>query len=124
LKRILSFILFVVILGACGQSNDKNNNTSYNSDDGVIVNIEKDNDGSYLLLTLPSVENINFLDKTKDELIKLAQENDGAFYKVSQEQYEEFGLEIGQRIVGYYNDVGESDPPVLFSNKVEVISQQ
>lgn len=46
------------------------------------------------------------------------------FYHLSQEEYEELDfLEIGKRIVGYYSAVGESDPPVLFTDKIEVISQ-
>jgi hypothetical protein len=125
LKRVLSLILIVVILGACGQQNDENNkNTSHGErDEGIIVNIEKEDDGTYLILTLPSVENINIIDKTRDELIKLAQENDGAFYKVSQEKYEELGVDIGKRIVGYYDAEFESDPPLRITDKIEVISQ-
>jgi hypothetical protein len=123
LKRLVSLILLVVLLGACGEND---NDPSYaERDEGVIVNIEKGtSDGTYRILTLPSVENINILEITRDELIKLAQENDGAFYEVSQEKYEELGLEIGQRIVGYYNHVGESDPPVRFTDTIEVISEQ
>jgi hypothetical protein len=121
LKRVLSLILLVVILGACGQ---QNNCSSEERHEGVIVNIEKATfNEEYIILTLPSVENLNFLDKTRDELIKLAQDNDGAYYHLSQEKYEELGLEIGKRIVGYYCDVGESNPPVLFTDKIEVISQ-
>ncbi|WP_010095126.1 hypothetical protein [Ornithinibacillus scapharcae] len=83
MKRVLSLILLVVILGACGQQNDENNeNTSYGErDEGIIVDVKKESDGRYLILTLPSLENINIVDKTRDELIKLAQENDGAFSK-------------------------------------------
>lgn len=124
--RVLSFTLLVVILGACGQQNNENNkNTSYEKrDEGIIVYVEKDtSDQSYLILTLPSVKNINISDKTRDELIILAQENDGAYYNVSQEKYEELGLEIGKRIVGYYDGEGESDPPVRFTEKIEVISK-
>ncbi|SES62477.1 Protein of unknown function [Oceanobacillus limi] len=121
MKRVLSLILLVVILGACGQQNNSSNEEKH---EGIIVNIEKGTStGKYIILTLPSVENINISDKTRDELINLAQENDGVFYHVSQEKYEELGLEIGKRIVGYYSDVGESDPPVLLTDKIEVISQ-
>ncbi|WP_047980240.1 DUF3221 domain-containing protein [Ornithinibacillus contaminans] len=124
--RVLSFTLLVVILGACSQQNNENNkNTSYEKrDEGIIVYVEKDtSDQSYLILTLPSVKNINISDKTRDELIILAQENDGAYYNVSQEKYEELGLEIGKRIVGYYDGEGESDPPVRFTEKIEIISK-
>ncbi len=125
LKRVLSLILIVVTLGACGQQNDENNKNSSHGerDEGIIVNVEKEDDGRYLILTLPSVENINIVDKTRDELIKLAQENDGAFYKVSQEKYEELGLDIGKRIVGYYDAEFESDPPLRITDKIELISQ-
>ncbi|MDQ0350558.1 hypothetical protein J2R98_000361 [Alkalibacillus filiformis] len=121
MKRVLFLIILVVILVACGQ---QNNCSSEKRHEGVIVNIEKATfNEEYFILTLPSVENLNFLDKTGDELIKLAQENDGAYYRLSQEEYEELGLEIGKRIVGYYCGVGESNPPVLLTDKVEVISQ-
>ncbi|WP_047984378.1 hypothetical protein [Ornithinibacillus californiensis] len=125
MKRVLSLILIVVTLGACGQQNDENNKNSSHGerDEGIIVNVEKEDDGRYLILTLPSVENINIVDKTRDELIKLAQENDGAFYKVSQEKYEELGLDIGKRIVGYYDAEFESDPPLRITDKIELISQ-
>jgi hypothetical protein len=122
LKRVLILILLVVILGACSQ---QENDTSGERDEGIIVDIKKEtsDENYYLILTLPSVEGINISDKTRDELIELAIENDGAFYRVTQEKYEELNLEIGQRIVGYYSDVGESQPPVLFTNKIEVFSQ-
>ncbi|MEN2465504.1 hypothetical protein [Ornithinibacillus sp. JPR2-1] len=45
------------------------------------------------------------------------------FYHLNQKEYEELDLEIGKRIVGYYSDVGESDPPVLFTDKIEIFSQ-
>ncbi|WP_337020142.1 hypothetical protein [Oceanobacillus massiliensis] len=123
MKRVLISILLVVILVACNKKD--NQNTSYaERDEGVVVNVEKDDTGSYLILTLPRTENINLLDKTRDELIKLAQENNGAFYKVSPEKFEELDLEIGQRIVGEYSEVGESDPPVRFTDNIEVISEQ
>lgn len=125
LKRILTFILLVVILGACDENNNQNTSNE-ERDEGIIVNIKKEtaDENYYLILTLPSVESINISDKTRDELIELAIENDGAFYRVTQERYEELNLEIGQRIVGYYSDVGESQPPVFFTNKIEIISEQ
>ncbi|WP_196493816.1 hypothetical protein [Ornithinibacillus caprae] len=125
MKRILTFILLVVILGACDENNNQNTSNE-ERDEGIIVNIKKKtaDENYYLILNLPSVEGINISDKTRDELIELAIENDGAFYRVTQEKYEELNLEIGQRIVGYYSDVGESQPPVFFTNKIEIISEQ
>ncbi|WP_405099932.1 hypothetical protein [Oceanobacillus sp. FSL H7-0719] len=121
MRRVLTLILLVVILGACGQ---QDNGSSGERHVGIIVDIEKDTfDEMYIVLSLPSVEDIDISNKTREELIRLAQENDGVFYHLSQEEYEELDLEIGKRIVGYYSAVGESDPPVLFTDKIEVISQ-
>ncbi|MEN2468059.1 hypothetical protein [Ornithinibacillus sp. JPR2-1] len=125
MKRILTFILLVVILGACDENNNQNTSNE-ERDEGIIVDIKKEtsDENYYLILTLPSVEGINISNKTRDELIELAIENDGAFYRVTKEKYEELNLEIGQRIVGYYSDVGESQPLVFFTDKIEIISEQ
>jgi hypothetical protein len=69
--------------------------------EGIIVKVDKTEQesnpfsGKYLMLVIRDVENINFLGKTEDELVKLAQENDGAYYVVSLDMYEELNLDIG-----------------------------
>ncbi|WP_343784857.1 hypothetical protein [Alkalibacillus silvisoli] len=109
-------------MGACIQ---QENDSSGERHEGIIVDIEKDTFGEikYIVLSLPSVEDIDISGKSREELIGLAQENDGVFYHLSQEAYEELDLEIGKRIIGYYSAVGESNPPVLLTDKIEVISQ-
>ncbi|MDV2582584.1 hypothetical protein [Alkalibacillus haloalkaliphilus] len=122
MKKVLILILLVVILGACSQ---QENDTSGERHEGIIIDIEKNtfDEIKYIVLSLPSVEDIDISNKTREELIGLAQENDGVFYHLNQEEYEEIDLEIGKRIVGYYSAVGESNPPVLFTDKIEVFSQ-
>ncbi|MFD2629949.1 hypothetical protein [Oceanobacillus kapialis] len=121
--RVVAFMLVIVMLGACGEQNNESASEEIR-EEGVIVHIEKSDtfEGDYLLLTLPSLENTNVLNKTREELIKLAQENNGAFYVVTEEKYEELNLAVGKTIVGYYDGEGESDPPVRFTDKIEVKS--
>lgn len=66
LRRILILILLVLILGACSQ---QENDTSRERHEGVIVDIEKDTfDGiMYIVLSLPSVEDIDISNKTRED---------------------------------------------------------
>jgi hypothetical protein len=125
LKRVLSLIFLVVMLGACSQQDNNQITSNDERDEGVIVHVEHDAlENSYVVLTLPSVEDISYLDKTEDELIQLAQVNDGAYYEISQEKYEELDLDIGIRIAGYFDAEFESDPPLRITDKIEVISEE
>jgi hypothetical protein len=125
MKRVLTLLFLVVMLGACNQQEDNQITSNDERDEGVIVHIEHDtSDESYVVLTLPSVDNINYLDKTEDELIQLAQENDGAYYEISEDKYEELDLDIGIRIAGYFDAEFESDPPLRITDKIEVVSEE
>lgn len=128
MKKILFVTLLAYLLSACGQQ--ENNDTVYQENhEGTIVKIEETDtegnsyNGRYYLLVISDIQNINFLDKTEDELIKLAQEKDGAYYNVNSEVHEKLNLELGTQIVLYYNGQGDSDPPVRDAEKIEVIAK-
>lgn len=129
LKKVLLITLLACILGACGQQvNENSNNTSYEGKhEGIIVKIEKPDGegnpykGSYYMLVVSDVENINITDKSEEELITLAQESDGAIYIVNPDMYEDLDLDIGTQIVLYYNGQGDSDPPVREAGKIDVV---
>lgn len=114
------------MLSACGQGN---HDISYQENhEGTIVKIEKTAEegpynGWYYLLVISDVEDINILEKTDDELIQIAQDNDGAYYNVNPEMYEELDLEISTQIVLHYSGEGESDPPVRDAEKIDVVAK-
>ncbi|WP_176481978.1 hypothetical protein [Paucisalibacillus globulus] len=125
MKRVLTLLILVIMLGACSQQDNNQITSNDERDEGVIVHIEYDTSNeNYVVLTLPSVENITYLDKTEDELIQLAQENNGVYYEISQEKYEELDLNIGIRIAAYFDAEFESDPPLRITDKIEVISEE
>lgn len=123
MKKIFFIILLTCILSACS------NNSDQEKHEGIIVNIEETveegnpHHGWYYMLVISEVEDISFLDKTEDELIKIAQENNGAYYSVNPDIHEELELKIGTKIAIYYNGQGDQNPPLRNTEKIDVLAR-
>lgn len=107
---------------------DKSTNNSYSEEhEGAIVQVEKVeesgyNKGWYYALVISDIKNSDVSDMTEEELVTLAQENDGAYYNIRPDVYNDLGLGVGTQIVVYYDGQGDIAPPVREAERVEVIS--
>ncbi|MHA6259045.1 DUF3221 domain-containing protein [Sporosarcina sp. CAU 1771] len=120
----LSVVLIFLVVG-CGQ--DQTNNTdnksgSFEQQEGIIVDIKENQDGRSQILVVPNISEDDISDKNDDELIKIAQEKDGAYYGFETGKYEE--LEVGTHVIVYWNgNQADSDPPQRGIEKIDVISK-
>ncbi|AIF45481.1 hypothetical protein [Virgibacillus sp. SK37] len=130
MKRVIVFILVLlfVTLSACKQNENRTN--SYDEEhEGIIARITEldadDEEFKYRMLVISNVDINDVLGKTEDELIELAQENDGADYDISDDMYDQDRIELNQGVkVNVYwggEDEGESNPPVRRAEKISVI---
>lgn len=124
LKKVGICILLVSIMCACSQQESKNK-TSLLEQAGIIAIVDNtavSTAESHSILLIPDIEGSRLANKIEDELIRLAQENQGAYYGVNPEMYEELQLETGMKVKVYWNgDQGDSDPPVREAEEIKVI---
>ncbi|WP_157842692.1 MULTISPECIES: DUF3221 domain-containing protein [Bacillus] len=126
MKRVSSFILFIFILSACGQQGESNNsiNTSYiNKQEGIIAEIQENQNNRKQILVIPNTDFEDISNKTPNELVKIAQEKDGAYYSIAPGKYEE--LELGTKVIVYWDgDQNDTEPPQRGADKIEVITNK
>lgn len=109
----------ILFLFACNgnKSIEQNTNNHYNigNIEGIVAEKLDFDDGSKLplLLVIPNIEESDLLEKNIDEIILIASENNGTYFRVLQEVFNEF--EVMQKVVVKYDldgPVDESDPPI------------
>lgn len=119
LKRGLFIILLVGILSACGQQ-EQSNNTPSLKQEGIIVDIVKNQNKWNQILVVPNVNEKAISNKTKNELVKIAQEKEGAYYSLKPGKYEE--LAVGTHVIVYWNGLQlDSNPPQRKAEKIKII---
>ncbi|ARJ37742.1 hypothetical protein SporoP8_01885 [Sporosarcina ureae] len=121
MKKLLT--LFVV--AGCGKdqaNNMEDKRSSLEKQEGIIVDIRATEDGRSQILVVPNISEDDISDKNDDELIKIAQEKDGAYYGFETGKYEE--LEVGAHVIVYWNgNQADSDPPQRGIEKVDIITK-
>lgn len=95
--------------------------------EGFIVKIAQEESaghghkGWYSMLVIPNIEDIDISKKTDDELVRLAQEKNGAYYGVRPDLYHELELVVGMKVTVYWNgSQGDSDPPVRDAEQIDI----
>lgn len=110
-------MLIIGILSGCG---NPSNNITF---EGHII--EKRNNGGFQILVMKNITKEDIEKKSKEVLIKQAQDDFSAtYFFVKEDKYKE--LEVGQKVVVTYNEgqpAMESNPPQTDSNKVEVVDE-
>jgi hypothetical protein len=77
------------------------------------------------MLLISDIQATDILNKTEEELVKLSQENGGAYYGVNPAMYDELELDIGVKVIVYWNgNQGDSDPPIREAEKIEILSNE
>lgn len=131
--RILSMIILVGILSACEIIEFESEKYEYSivDQEGIIASIKKldsageGHKGRYSILLIPDIKGIDISGKTEEELISLAQINDGSYYWVSPDIYDELSLEIGTKVKVFWGGgEAESNPPVRDAEKIVIISEK
>lgn len=126
MKKLLALsVALSFLLAGCGQeqaNNTKNKSSSLEQQEGIIVDIKENQDGRSQILVVPNISEEDISNKKDDELIKIAQEKDGAYYSFKTGKYEE--LEVGAHVIVYWNgNQLDSDPPQRGIEKVDVVSK-
>ncbi|MBB4825071.1 hypothetical protein HNO89_002297 [Sporosarcina luteola] len=124
-KRLALSVALSFLIAGCGQeqaNNTENYSSSLKQQEGIIVDIKKNQDGRSQILVVPNTNEEDISNKKDDELIKIAQEKDGAYYSFETGKYEE--LEVGAHVIVFWNGSQlDSDPPQRGIIKVDVISK-
>ena len=121
MKKLLAFsIVLSFLVAGCGQ--EKTNSTNFEQQEGIIANIKENQNGRGQILDVPNISEEDISNKKEEELIKIAQEKDGAYYGFEMDKYEE--LEVGAHVIVYWNGTQlDSNPPQRGLEKVDVISK-
>lgn len=124
MKKGFIVFLLVSILFACQQEK-----LLIEKHEGIIAKIEKEetaghgHDGWYTVLLISNVGEEDIDNMTDDMLIRLAQENDSAYYGVNPKMFDKLDLEIGMKVIVHWDgSQGDSDPPVRDAGKIELIT--
>ncbi|MDX5475691.1 MAG: YobA family protein [Bacillaceae bacterium] len=122
MKRVLSFILIVFWLSACGQQVEVNNSSPYKQE-GIIGEITQTQNNRKQLLLIPNTDLEDISNKGGNELHRLAQEKDGAFYSFMSSDYNQ--LEVGMKVIVHWNgNQDDTDPPQRGADKIEIVSNK
>ncbi len=120
----LSVVLIFLVVG-CGQgktSGTENKDGSLEQQEGIIVDIQKQQKGRSQILVIPNINKDDISNKNQSELIKMAQKKGGAYYGFETDKYKE--LNVGDHVNVYWNgSQGDSDPPQREIEKIDVISK-
>ena len=105
MKKLLALsVTLSFLVAGCGQeqaNNTENKSGSLEQQEGIIVDIKENQGGRSQILVVPNISEEDTSNKKDDELIKIAQEKDGAYYGFETGKYEE--LEVGAHVIVYWN---------------------
>ncbi|SDP64144.1 DUF3221 domain-containing protein [Halobacillus aidingensis] len=119
MKKILLFLLTAFVLSACSQQAQNDEKTTLENQEGIVA-LKKERGESSQILLIPNIKEEDINNKTEPEIIEMAQENKGAYYDVSTDDYNE--IDIGANIIIYWNGNQEdSDPPQRGAKKIEKV---
>ena len=124
MKKLLTlFIALSFLVAGCGleqTTKTKDKSSSLEQQEGIIVDIKENKNGRSQLLVVPNISEEDISNKKEDELIKIAQDKDGAYYGFETDKYKE--LEVGAHVIVHWNGAQlDSDPPQRGIEKVDII---
>ena len=116
-KFLVLIIVCSFLLVACGKEE-----IVLERHEGLIAEIIDSGNERAQILVIPNVTEQDIANKTTEQLIQLARDNDGAFYTFEMAEFE--GLEVGTQIIAYWSGTQlDSDPPQRTLEEVEILSQ-
>lgn len=115
-KGFVTFILLLLLLVSC--SNTQNNilDSNLSTIEGIIADKANNNQR---LLVIPNIDKSDLTNKDLNDLLNLAEQNNGIYFNVSKEEYENYN--IGDKVLVEYDiegDVEESNPPIRPAVKI------
>ena len=115
-KNFVTFILLLLILVSC--SNTQNNilDSNLSTLEGIIADKANNNQR---LLVIPNIDKSDLTNNDLNDLLILAEQNNGIYFNVSKEEYENYN--IGDKVLVEYDiegDVEESNPPIRSAIKI------
>lgn len=127
MKKIVALLVVVVFLAvACGQeesTNPRSDSDSLEKQEGLIVEIRTTEEDWRQILVVPDISEEDIANKKEEELMKIAQEKNGAYYGFEKDEYKE--LEVGMYVIVSWDGLQlDSDPPQRGIEKLEVISEE
>lgn len=124
-KSLAIFVALSFLIAGCGQesaNSARDKSSTLEQQEGIIVDIREAQDGWSQILVVPNISEEEISNKKEEELIKLAQEKDGAYYSFETSEYKV--LEVGSNVIVYWNGAQlDSDPPQRGIEKVDVVSK-
>nr|WP_289038128.1 DUF3221 domain-containing protein [uncultured Allobacillus sp.] len=109
-KIFCTFILLLFILGSCNNKQSDTLDSNLSSIEGMIADKANNNQS---LLVIPNINKSDITNKDLNDLLNLAEQNNGIYFIVSNEEYEIYN--IGDKVIVEYDlegDVEESNPPI------------
>lgn len=119
MKKVILFILIsMIVFPGCSSKDEQPNYPIY---EGTVVYKEAEND-KYKFLVLQNISKENLENGNLEDFIKLAQDQEAAYYYLDKENYE--SIEVGQRvkITADFNQQ-ESSPPIRTVVSIEKIDE-
>jgi hypothetical protein len=119
MKKVMLLILIsMIVLPGCSSKDEQTNYPIY---EGTVVYKETEKD-KYKFLVLQNISKEDLENGNLEDFIKLAQDQEAAYYYLDKENYE--SIEVGQRvkITAEFNQ-NESNPPIRSVLDIEKINE-
>ena len=115
-KNFVTFILLLLILVSCSNTQNDTLDSNLSTLEGVIADKANNNQR---LLVIPNIDKSDLTNNDLNDLLNLAEQNNGIYFNVSKEEYENYN--IGDKVLVEYDiegDVEESNPPIRPAVKI------
>lgn len=115
-KNFVTFILLLLILVSCSNTQNDTLDSNLSTLEGIIADKANNNQR---LLVIPNIDKSDLTNKDLNDLLNLAEQNNGIYFNVSKEEYENYN--IGDKVLVEYDiegDVEESNPPIRSAIKI------
>lgn len=115
-KVFISSILLLLILVSCSNTQNDTLDSNLSTLEGVIADKANNNQR---LLVIPNIDKSDLTNNDLNDLLILAEQNNGIYFNVSKEEYENYN--IGDKVLVEYDiegDVEESNPPIRSAIKI------
>lgn len=115
-KNFVTFILLLLILVSCSNTQNDTLDSNLSTIEGIIADKANNNQR---LLVIPNIDKSDLTNNDLNDLLILAEQNNGIYFNVSKEEYENYN--IGDKVLVEYDiegDVEESNPPIRPAVKI------